>query len=144
MANAHTTTGTERRAKHVLSGNGLAFNLADEIDAVRQDLGRSSGHRSAKTLSKTRGLRLTLVVLEANAAMAPESSIGGASLQVLDGRLRVQMDDQIHEVGPGQVAVLAENLHEPIHAAERSAFLITVAWPEGAGAWSQEEAAGRL
>ena len=76
--------------------------------------------------------------------MAPESIAGGASLQVLDGNLRVQMDGQIHELGPGQVAILAENLHEPIQAGERSAFLVTVAWPEGAGAWSEEEAAGRL
>src|SRR6266568_711720 len=128
MENAHTTTGTERRPKHALNGNDLVFNLTDEIDALQQDLSRSSGHRSAKTLSKTRGLRLTLVVLEANA--------GGASLQVLDGRLRVQTQGQIHEVGPGQVAVLAENLHEPIQAAERTAFLVTVAWPEGAGAWA--------
>ena len=76
--------------------------------------------------------------------MAPEASAGGASLQVLDGRLRVQTDGQVHELGPGQVAVLAQNLHEPIQAAERSAFLVTVAWPEGAGAWAEEEAAGRL
>jgi quercetin dioxygenase-like cupin family protein len=144
MANAHVTTGTERRQSHALSGDGLVFRLADEIDAVRQDLSRSSGQRSAKTLAKTRGLRLTLVVLEANATMAPEASAGGASLQVLDGRLRVQTDGQVHELGPGQVAILAENLHEPIQAAERSAFLVTVAWPEGAGAWAQEEAAGRL
>ncbi len=144
MENAHTTTGTERRPKHALNGNDLVFNLTDEIDALQQDLSRSSGHRSAKTLSKTRGLRLTLVVLEANATMAPEASAGGASLQVLDGRLRVQTQGQIHEVGPGQVAVLAENLHEPIQAGERTAFLVTVAWPEGAGAWAEEEAAGRL
>jgi quercetin dioxygenase-like cupin family protein len=144
MPTAHSTTGTDRRPSHALSGDGLVFCLADEIDALRQDLSRASGQRSAKTLSKTRGLRLTLVVLEANAAMAPEAIVGGASLQVLEGRLLVQVDGQVHELGPGQVAVLAENLHEPIQAVERSAFLVTVAWPEGAGAWAQEEAAGRL
>jgi quercetin dioxygenase-like cupin family protein len=144
MARAHATTGTERRPSHALSGHGLVFRLADEIDALRRDLSRSSGQRSAKTLAKTRGLRLTLVVLEANAAMAPEATAGGASLQVLDGRLRIQTDGHMQELGPGQVAVLAQNLHEPIQAAERSAFLVTVAWPEGAGAWAEEEAAGRL
>ena len=144
MASAHMTTGTERRPPHALSGDGLIFRLADEIDTLHQDLSRSSGQRSAKTLSKTGGLRLTLVVLEANATMAPEASAGGASLQVLDGRLRVQTDGEVHELRPGQIAVLAENLREPIQAAERSTFLLTVAWPEGAGAWAEEEAAGRL
>ncbi len=144
MSSVHSTTGTERRPSHALGGDGLLFRLTDEIDALREDLSRSSGQRSAKTLSKTRGLRLTLVVLDESARMAPEAIVGGASLQVLDGRLLVQADGQVHELGPGQVVVLAENLHEPIQAAERSAFLVTVAWPEGAGAWAQEEAAGRL
>jgi hypothetical protein len=76
MASAHATTGTERRRSHALSGDGLLFRLADEIDALRQDLSRSNGQRSAKTLAKTRGLRLTLVVLDANATMAPEASAG--------------------------------------------------------------------
>jgi quercetin dioxygenase-like cupin family protein len=92
MANTHVTTGTERRPSHALSGDGLVFRLANEIDALRQDLSRSSGQRSAKTLAKTRGLRITLVVLQAHATMAPEASVGGASLQVLEGRLRVQTD----------------------------------------------------
>jgi hypothetical protein len=71
MASTHATTGTERRPPHALSGDGLIFHLADEVDALRRDLSRSSGQRSAKTLSKSRGLRLTLVVLEVNATMAP-------------------------------------------------------------------------
>jgi hypothetical protein len=53
-------------------------------------------------------------------------------------------DGQIQEVGPGQVAVLAENLQEQIHATELSLFLVTAAWPESAGAWSEEQAARRL
>ncbi|MDP9222928.1 MAG: hypothetical protein M3069_30950 [Chloroflexota bacterium] len=144
MTKGHATSGTQRRPSHVLSGDGLVFRLADEIDALRRDLSRSSGQRSAKTLAKTRGLRLTLVVLEANATMAPEASAGGASLQVLEGRLRIQTDGEVHEFGTGQLVVLADNLREPIQAAERSAFLLTVSWPEGAGAWAEEEASGRL
>ncbi|MBV8714271.1 MAG: hypothetical protein JOZ65_04310, partial [Chloroflexi bacterium] len=47
------------------------------------------------------------------------------------------------ELKAGELMVLEQNLHEPIQAADRSAFLITVYWPEGAGAWSQEQAQGR-
>jgi quercetin dioxygenase-like cupin family protein len=144
MTSAHATTGTERRPAHSLSGEGLVFRLADEIEALRQDLSRASGHRSAKTLAKAGGLRVTLVVLDADAILSPEGRAGGASLQVLDGRLRVQTDGEVHVLGPGEIVVLAQNLREPIQAAERSAFLITVAWPEGAGAWPEEVAAGRL
>ena len=138
------TTGTERRAAHPVSGDGLVYRLADEIADLRTDLSRSSGQRSAKTLAKSRGLRVTLVVLEANSTMSPEATEGGATIQVIEGSLRVQVDGSVREVGPGQVMILENNLREPIQAAERSAFLVTVAWPEGAGAWSQEQASGRL
>jgi quercetin dioxygenase-like cupin family protein len=140
----HMTSGTERRAAHALSGDGLVFRFADEIQELRQDLARSSGQRSAKTLAKSGGLRVTLVVVDANATMMPEASSGVATLQVIDGRLRVQADGSVHELGAGQLMILEQNLREPIQAAERSAFLLTVIWPEGAGAWSQEQASGRL
>jgi quercetin dioxygenase-like cupin family protein len=143
-ASTHTTSGTERRAAHQLSGGGLVFRLGDEIEELRQDLKSSSGHRSAKTLAKSGSLRVTLVVLEANATLEPESTDGEATIQVLDGRLRVQTDGSVHELGPGELVVLEQNLREQIQAPERAAFLITVVWPEGKGAWSQEAAAGRL
>ena len=76
---AHMTTGTERRAAHQLSGGGLVFRLGEEIEELRRDLRSSSGHRSAKTLAKAGSLRVTLVVLEANAALEPEASGGGAT-----------------------------------------------------------------
>ncbi|MBV8717092.1 MAG: hypothetical protein JOZ65_18680, partial [Chloroflexi bacterium] len=140
---SHMTTGTERRAARPLSGEGLTFGLSNEIQELRQDLSRSSGQRSAKTLAKSGGLRVTMVYLDANQTIAPEGSAGGATLQVLEGRLRVQVDGAIQELKAGELMVLEQNLHEPIQAADRSAFLITVYWPEGAGAWSQEQAQGR-
>jgi quercetin dioxygenase-like cupin family protein len=140
---SHMTSGTDRRAARPLSGEGLTYNLSTEIQDLRQDLARSSGQRSAKTLAKSGGLRVTMVYLDANGTIAPESSAGGATLQVLEGRLRVQVDGAIHELRAGQLMMLDQNLREPIQAAERSAFLLTVLWPEGAGAWSQEQAHGR-
>jgi quercetin dioxygenase-like cupin family protein len=144
MSTTHTTTGTDRRQAHQLSGDGLVFRLADEIDELRRDLKTASGGRTAKTLAKSGNLRVTLVVLDANATMAPEASSGGATIHMLDGRMRVQSDGSAREMGPGELVVLEKNLREPIHAIDQSAFLVTVAWPEGAGAWPQEKAAGRL
>ena len=140
QSTSHQTTGTARRAAHQLSGEGLRFRLREEIEQLRQDLNKSSGQRSAKTLTKAGMLRVTLVVMEANASMNPEGSRGGATLQVLEGRLQVHSQ----EVGSGELVMLDDTLREPIRAVEQSAFLITVAWPEGAGAWSQEAAQGRL
>jgi quercetin dioxygenase-like cupin family protein len=144
MRESHATGGTAQRAAHPLSGQGLLFHLEDEIRDLRSELGRTSGGRAAKTLAKAGGLRVTLILLRGGVTVDPQAAAGGASLQVLEGRLRVQADTRVLEATPGDLVVLGENLREPIRAEEDSLFLVTVAWPEGAGAWEQEATTGRL
>ena len=144
MRQGHATSGTAERAARPLSGQGLTFRLADEIRGLRRDLGRTSGGRAAKTLAKSGGLRVALVLLQSGAALDPQATVGGSSLQVLEGRLRMEAEGQALEAISGDLVVLSENLHDSIKAEEDSAFLVTVAWPEGAGAWEQEAATGHL
>lgn len=70
--------------------------------------------------------------------MDPEATAGGASIEILAGRLRAQAGGEPWNVGLGELIVLADNLRERITALEETAFLLTVAWPAGAGAWKQE------
>jgi quercetin dioxygenase-like cupin family protein len=144
MRQGHATSGTAQRAAHPMSGQGLLFNLGDEVQGLRGDLSRATGGRAAKTLAKSDRLRVTLVFLRGGVTLEPQASAGGCSLQVLEGRLRVQADTRVLEARPGDLVVLSENLRQPITAEEDAAFLVTVAWPEGAGAWEQEAATGRL
>jgi quercetin dioxygenase-like cupin family protein len=140
----HATSGTAERAAHPLSGQGLLFRLADEVRSLRSDLGRTSGGRAGKTLAKSDGLRVTLVLLQSGVTLDPQASAGGSTLHVLEGRLRVQADSRVLEAQPGDLIVLSDNMREPVKAEEDAAFLVTVAWPEGAGAWEQEATAGHL
>jgi ethanolamine utilization protein EutQ (cupin superfamily) len=144
MKQGHATSGTVERAAHPLSGQGLVFRLADEMQGLRSDIARTSGGRAAKTLAKADGLRVTLTHLQAGVRMDPRAVAGGASLQVLEGRLSVHADGRVVEAGPGDLVLLGENLREPVRAEEDAFFLVTVAWPEGAGAWEHEAMAGRL
>ena len=134
----HQTSGTARRPAHQMSGQGAIFRLADEIADLRTDLEHTSGARAARTFAKSAGLRVTLVLLNAGATLNPEATAGGASVQVIQGRLRVQSSGEWSELGPGEVVVFGQNLREPVTAIVETAFLVTVAWPEGAGAWQQE------
>jgi quercetin dioxygenase-like cupin family protein len=132
------TTGTTRRAARQMSGHRHVFHVTDEVRSLQTDLHHTSGGRAAKTLAKTDGLRVTLVFLEMGATLNPESTAGGASLQVVAGRMRVRGGSDDSDLGPGDLIVVGENLREPITALEDTAFLVTVAWPVGAGAWDQE------
>jgi quercetin dioxygenase-like cupin family protein len=140
----HATTGTTRRPARFVSGQGLTYRLPDEIDGLWQDLPRTSGGRSAKTLAKSDNLRVALIGLETGTTMDPQAAAGGATLHVLQGRLKVYADGQAREVQPGELVVLSRNLRERVEALERSAFLAMVAWPNGAGAWHMEAATGHL
>jgi quercetin dioxygenase-like cupin family protein len=140
----HETSGTARRPAHQMSGRGSVFQIGDEVERLRQDLDYTSGGRAAKTLAKTQGLRVTLILIKRDCTLNPEAAAGGASIEVLLGRLRVHAGGESMEVGPGQLIVLADNLREPVTALEQTAFLLTVAWPPGAGAWEQEETGGHL
>ena len=131
---SRSTSGTTRRAARQMSGRGQVFELANELLSLRAELEHTSGGRAAKTLAKTDGLRVTLVLLKMGATLNPESTAGGASLHVLDGRMRVDAEGQQWDLGPGDVMVLGENLREPVTATQEAAFIVTVAWPAGAGA----------
>jgi quercetin dioxygenase-like cupin family protein len=134
------TSGTKRRAARQMSGRGHVFHSTDEVLGLRRDLHDTTGGRAAKTLAKTDGLRVTLVLLKSGATLNPESAAGGATLHVLQGLLRVATEGAHWELRPGDLVVLEENLHEPVTAVEDAAFLVTIAWPFGAGAGEQEGA----
>jgi hypothetical protein len=56
--------------------------------------------------------------------------------------VRVQAKGEQWDLGPRDLIVLGENLREPVTAIEEAAFVVTVAWPAGAGA-AEREGAGK-
>lgn len=144
MQDGHATSGRALRLAHPVSGQGLHFRLADEIHALRAELGRTSGGRAGKTLVKAGGLRATLVMLRDGITLEPQATAGGATVHVLEGQVRLHADGAEQEVSAGELVVLGKNLHDPLRAMEDAVLLVTIAWPEGAGAWDQEARAGHL
>jgi quercetin dioxygenase-like cupin family protein len=135
----HGTSGTIRRGAREMTGRRFVFHLAEEVNSLREDLEHTSAGRAAKTLAKSEGLRVTLVLIKQGFELNPEASAGGASLQLLTGRLRIDAGSpEPWDLAAGELIVLADNLRERIVALEETAFLLTVAWPAGAGAWEQE------
>ena len=140
----HTTTGSASRAPRSLSGQGLTYSLADEIESLKRDLEHTSGNRAAKTLAKAHNLRVTLIMLGAGTSLDPHAIAGGAALHLLQGRLTVHPEDVSQTLEAGELIILADNLRKPIEALEDSTLLAVVAWPDGAGAWDGEAANGHL
>jgi quercetin dioxygenase-like cupin family protein len=141
---AHTTNGSSRRRARNVSAQGMIFRVASEIESLKHDLAQTTGGRAAKTLAKSRNLRVTLITLRSGSTIDPHAIAGGATLYVLEGRLRIHPGDVAEEVETGDVLVLNENLRKPVLALDDATVLAMVAWPDGAGAWAAESADGRL
>lgn len=142
MTQPHATNGSNVREARSLSGQGLRFNLREVADEFRRELGRLSAGRAAKTLVKAGTLRATLVRRRAGVRLDPEAAAGEATVHVLESRVRLQADDRVLELGPGELVAPSRNLREPLEATEESVLLITLACREGAGAWDEEERQG--
>jgi len=138
MTHTQATSGTKRRPSHQVSGGHLRFNLSEEIAELRADLRQSSGGRSAKTLVKNATLRVTLILAAAKVTIEPAAVAGAATLQMLQGRLRLPDSGEAQEVGAGELVLLESNLEGPLNIIEESAFLLTVDWPADAGAVDEE------
>jgi hypothetical protein len=82
--------------------------------------------------------------LQTGTTIGPHAIAGGATMHVLEGRLRMHPADTAEEVGVGDVVVLSENLRRPVVGLEHATALAVVAWPEEAGAGAMEAANGHV
>lgn len=88
----------------------------------------STSGRSAQTLfgGKKHVLRQTLIAITGGRALDDHESPGDATLQVLQGRVRLVDDTQSHDGAAGDIMVIPAGRHR-LEALEDSAVLLTVA-----------------
>ena len=89
----------------------------------------ASAGRSARTLPHpVDGLRQTVVALRSGAELSEHESPGAASLQVLQGRVRLLAADQTVEVAAPQITPIPDRRHS-LATDEDSVVLLSVAVP---------------
>ncbi len=108
-------------------GPVLHFDLLHESNELRKEAFWSRG-RNAKTLAKHGDLRVVLEVMKAGQELRQHHADGTVLIQLLQGRVRSSMLDQILELSPGQLLVLDPNLPHNLRALEDSVVLLTIGW----------------
>ncbi|MBS1669186.1 MAG: hypothetical protein JST58_17565 [Bacteroidetes bacterium] len=96
------------------------------IKKIKQESVWKESDRNAITVFKTNGLRLVLIALHKEAVMAKHISEGILSVQVLEGKIQFDTDQQSVELTSGQMLALHERIPHRVLAIADSVFLLTL------------------
>ena len=127
---ARRTPGHERVTERL--GRKLVHMDAEaEIESLLREGAFERTGRNSKTLVKRPDFRVILTAIRRGARVAEHFAAGPLTVQTLRGRIRMRMADGSAELGPGHLLALERNERHDVEALEDSAFLLTIAWPEG-------------
>lgn len=98
--------------------------------------------RNSRTLVKHSDFRVILTTMRAGARLHKHHARGTVLIQVLSGRIRARVLNDVLEVPAGHALALDPNLEHEIDAVDESALLITIAWPRDFSIVRKEPAAG--
>ena len=112
-------------AEHLLIDLGEAVTELHGLAPGGQDRGRGV------TLVKQGGLNVVLTHLHAGGVLAEHSAPGAATVQVLDGHVRVQVGEQTLDVPAGRLIAFDARVQHDVEALEDSTLLLTLMQPQG-------------
>lgn len=113
---------------HTLSAEHLRLNLEEAAAELRSP--GDEQDRRAVTLVRQSGVSIVLVHLRAGAVMREHAAAGPATVQVLDGQVRVSLNDERFEVPGSHLIAFDAGVRHEVEALEDSTLLLTIAEPK--------------
>lgn len=104
----------------------VSIDLASFIRQIKDESSWKDGKRNAITVFKTNGLRIVLIALHEGTEMARHIAEGIISVQVLEGRIQFNTDEQSVELASGQMLALHERVPHSVLAMKETIFLLTL------------------
>lgn len=109
----------------------MRFDLAAEIRQLHAEPDWSTG-QNAKTLAKHDNLRIVLTALDRGHHLPNHRTAGRISIQTIAGHVTVHVGANTVDLPVGRLLILDRDIPHDVEALETSAFLLTIAWPDGA------------
>jgi quercetin dioxygenase-like cupin family protein len=111
-----------------LEGGLQTYELMSVVRTLRSEREYVEGTHDAMTLAKSRGLRVVLIVMKAQAELPENTTEGALSLHVLDGALEVHAGPDRARVGAGELVTVPAEVPYRLRALAESAILLTLAY----------------
>ena len=110
------------RAPGSLESPTLSFNLKSEIEGL---------HREEAWHGGDPDFRVVLALLKSNARLHKHKASGRISVRAAAGHIRMHVQDRVFDLPTGYLLALDRGVVHDVEAVGDSAFLLTIAWPEG-------------
>lgn len=113
---------------HDLSAEHLVLDLGEVVTEMHGASARGQS-RGSVTLVKQSGMTIVLTHLHEGSSLGEHATKGAASVQVLDGRIKVAIGDDTHELVGGRLIAFDADVRHSIDALETSTLLLTLVAP---------------
>ncbi|MEP7355201.1 MAG: cupin domain-containing protein [Acidobacteriota bacterium] len=110
--------------------NLAQFDLAREMVESEKARPWAAGH-FARTLFKKPDFRMVLISMEKGSILKEHHANGTISVQVLKGSIRFAAQGEAHRLAVNNALTFGASIRHEVEALEESAFLLTIAWPNG-------------
>ena len=126
----HESTRGAARAPETTTGPWLSFDLAAQLDQLRQEPYWQSG-RNSKTIIHYPDFREVVIAIRANTTIHEHRSSGRVAVQTLQGHVRMHAGGKEFDLPAGRILAVDHAVPFDLTALEDSGLLLTVAWPDG-------------
>lgn len=123
---SNDSTELRPEGERVLDAPLVMMNLTEFIKQVKSEDTWKNSDRNSITIYKTNGLRIVLLALHEGAELKRHKAEGSISVQVLDGEIKFNTDDESVQLIQGNMIALHKGLHHSVQAIKESVFLLTL------------------
>jgi quercetin dioxygenase-like cupin family protein len=113
---------------HLLQSEHLLIDLSDAAINLRA-IAEDHEDRRAVTLIRESGMHVVLVSLKRGAVLREHAAPGPATVQVLDGHVRIDLGDDHIDASFGRLVAFDAGVRHEVEALEDSALLLTLSQP---------------
>jgi quercetin dioxygenase-like cupin family protein len=110
---------------HNLEAEHMLLDLGEVVTELH-GMSTPGQTRGAVTLVKQSGMSLVLTHLHSGGTLQEHAAPGATTVQVLDGRVRVQIGDEALEVPAGRLIAFNSGVRHSVDALEDSTLLLTI------------------
>ena len=110
---------------HDLTAERLVLDLGQIVTEMHGESARGQT-RAGVTLAKHGSMSIVLSHLHSGAKLQEHAAPGAATVHVLDGRIRLEISDEMIEAAAGRLVVFDSGVRHSVEALEDSTLLLTL------------------